>query len=165
MRSLIVMAGGVCLLATAAAAVSPAVAQVPGGWSQVSVRDKGVVDAAQFAVRARQRAMDAAGEGGKIGLSEIVHAEQQVVQGMNYRLTLRVRAGDTMKTAEATIWARVWLEGDERYKLTAWRFPKEKESEPRTAREPAAEAAAGAGSWSVVVGRGRGWTARRQGRP
>ena len=60
-------------------------------------------------------------------VGEILSAEQQVVAGMNYRLKLKLEQGDEVKTAEATIWARVWLEKDERYQLTAWRFLDEPE--------------------------------------
>lgn len=136
MRSLIVMVTGFCVLVTAAA-LPIAKAQVPGGWSKVSIKDKGVVDAAQFAVKAQQKAIKAAGKGEKVALVKILNAEQQVVQGMNYKLTLRVKADDSVKTAEAEVWARVWLKGNEQYKLTSWKFTEEKESKPGPARKPA----------------------------
>jgi hypothetical protein len=123
---------GVCVLA-AVAALPLAKAQVPGGWSEASVKDNGVVDAAQFAVKAQQQAMKAAGKGEKLTLVKILSAQQQVVQGVNYKLTLRIRAGDSVKTAEAEVWARVWLKGDEPYKLTSWKFTDEKESKPAPA--------------------------------
>lgn len=116
MRSLLV--GGLALLACPLSAIAPA--QVVGGWSKVPVTDEGVVAAANFAVAARRAVDDEAGDG-KLVLVEIVDAEQQVVAGLNYRLTLQVKAGDAVKTVEAMIWARVWLDEDERYELTAWR--------------------------------------------
>ncbi len=94
----------------------------PGGWSEVSVTDDGVVAAAAFAVRAQQAAMGEDGDQGNLTLEKIEAAEQQVVQGMNYRLTLRVLEEGTARTAEAVVWARVWLDEVDRYQLTSWRF-------------------------------------------
>ena len=70
---------------------------------------------------------------------------------MNYKLTLQVKAGEAVKTAEATVWVRLWLKGDEQYKLTAWKFSdekNEKESKPASAEnadaaKPAEKAGAG----------------------
>ncbi len=137
---------GFCVLA-AIAALSSAKAQMPGGWSNAPVKDKGVADAAQFAVAAQQQAMTAAGKGKKLTLVKIVSAQRQVVQGINYKLTLQVRAADSVKTAEAVVWAQPWLKGDKQYKLTSWKFTDEKESKPAPAAnsdapKPAAKAAA-----------------------
>jgi hypothetical protein len=41
---------------------------------------------------------------------------------MNYRLTLRVLDDGRARTAEAVVWARVWLDEDDRYRLTSWQF-------------------------------------------
>ena len=98
----------------------------PGGVSNASVKDQGVVDAAAFAVKAQQKALKKAGKADAISLVKIMAAKQQVVQGMNYKLTLKVKVGTAVKTAEATVWARVWLKGDEQYKLTEWKFSDEK---------------------------------------
>ena len=98
------------------------VAMKPGGWSEVAVTDEGVVAAAAFAVQAKQAALRGSGSPGKISLEQIEVAEQQVVQGMNYRLTLRVLDDGRPRTAEAVVWARVWLDEDDRYELTSWRF-------------------------------------------
>jgi len=97
-------------------------AQVPGGWSKASVKDQGVVDAAKFAIKAQQAALAKGGSNDKLELTEITAAQQQVVQGMNYRLSLKVKLGNDTKNAEATVWARVWLKGDDQYKLTDWKF-------------------------------------------
>lgn len=100
-----------------------AVAAVPGGWSKASVGDPAVVAAATFAVAARQAEDERGGHTAKLALEEIVAAEQQVVAGMNYRLTLRVKVGDDVRRAEATVWSRPWLEDErERNQLTAWRY-------------------------------------------
>lgn len=100
-----------------------AAATVPGGWSKASVKDPAVVAAATFAVAALQAEGEQGGEKAKLALAEIVAAEQQVVAGMNYRLTLRVKVGDDVRRAEATVWSRPWLENEkERNQLTAWRY-------------------------------------------
>lgn len=137
MRSL--LAGCLALLACPLSGIAPA--QVAGGWSKVSVKDEGVVAAATFAIAARRAVNDEEGDG-KLVLVEIVDAEQQVVAGLNYRLTLLVKAGDAMKTVEAIIWARVWLDEDERYTLTAWRTVDEQARHrlPRQGRVPPAPA-------------------------
>ncbi|MFM7138311.1 MAG: cystatin domain-containing protein [Planctomycetota bacterium] len=98
------------------------IAVKPGGWSEVAVTDEGVVAAAAFAVQARQKARRENGDKGTLSLEKVAAAEQQVVQGMNYRLTLRVLDQGTARTAEAVVWARVWLDEDDRYQLTSWRF-------------------------------------------
>lgn len=94
----------------------------PGGWSEVAVTDEGVVAAAAFAVQAQRAAMQEAGDQGKLVLEKVEAAQQQVVAGMNYRLTLRVQTAGPARTAEALVWARVWLEEPERYQLTSWKF-------------------------------------------
>lgn len=111
------------LLALAAVRLpEQAFAMKPGGWSEVSPTDEGVVAAAAFAVRAQQAAMREEGDQGRLALEEVAAAEQQVVQGMNYRLTLRVLHEGKARTAEAVVWARIWLAEAEQYQLTSWRF-------------------------------------------
>lgn len=109
----------ICLAALATSPAVVAESRVPGGWSKAPVKDPGVIAAASFAIEA---AKAKAGDDASLTLVEILAAEQQVVAGMNYRLTLKVKQGDDVKTAEATVWARVWLEKGDRYQLTAWRF-------------------------------------------
>lgn len=114
----------VCLAALATSPALVAEVRVPGGWSKASVKDPGVIAATSFAIEATNAK---AADDSRLTLLEILSAEQQVVAGMNYRLKLKLEQGDEVKTAEATIWARVWLEKDERYQLTAWRFLDEPE--------------------------------------
>jgi len=108
-----------------AAALPVAQAQVAGGWSDVSTKDQGAIQAAQFAVDAQRQAMKAAAKDAKITLVNIVSARSQVVAGTNYKLTLQVKVGEALKTAEATVWARLWLKRDEQYQLTSWKFADE----------------------------------------
>jgi hypothetical protein len=123
----------VLLAHVTASSADPAVAAKPGGWSEISVSDAGVVAAAAFAVQAKQAALGEGGSPRKLSLDKIDAAEQQVVQGMNYRLTLRVLDEGTGRTAEAVVWARVWLEEDDRYQLTSWRFT---DAPPKADRSP-----------------------------
>jgi hypothetical protein len=138
---------GVLTIVLAVFVLSSARAQVPGGWSEASVKDKGVVQATQFAVKAQQQAMQAGGKKDeKITLVKILSARHQVVAGSNYSLKLQVRVGDTTKQAEATVWVRLWLKDAERFKLTSWRFTDEKDAKPTRsgdgdAPKPAAKAA------------------------
>lgn len=107
---------------TVVAHADPTIAIKPGGWSEVDVTDEGVIAAAAFAVRAQQAAMREDDDQEQLTLEQVESAEQQVVQGMNYRLTLRVRHAGKDRMAEAVVWARVWLDEAERYQLTSWRF-------------------------------------------
>ncbi|XP_025106016.1 cystatin-like [Pomacea canaliculata] len=51
-------------------------------------------------------------------LVAIINAQQQVVSGMNYILTLLVAAGPQEYVCNATVWSRVWLSGPERLSIT-----------------------------------------------
>ncbi|MEO1223238.1 MAG: cystatin family protein [Pseudomonadota bacterium] len=84
---------------------------VVGGYSEVSVRDPGVNEAAQFAVAARE-----AETGSAIELSQVIEAEQQVVAGMNYRLYIGVIEGGQSGTADV----EVYRDPQGNYSLTSW---------------------------------------------
>jgi hypothetical protein len=94
-----------------------------GGYSKASVTEKEVMDAADFAVRAQQKAMqDSQGEKAvKLELGKILEAEQQVVAGMNYRLKLLVKMNGKEKHAEAVVWWQAWRKPDP-YQLTLWKW-------------------------------------------
>ena len=98
-----------------------AVAQVPGGWTKASVKDEGVISAAQYAIKAEQKVMQEAGNKKKLSLVKIQEAQSQVVQGINYKLTLHVKIGEAEHTAQAVVWVRQWLKEDERFQLTSWK--------------------------------------------
>ena len=129
MKSMFAVMMGSCVLLVAAA-LEPAWAQMPGGVSKASVKDEGVVQAAKFAVKAQQQAMKGEHKDEKLTLVKVLSAQQQVVQGMKYILTLQVKVGQTVKTAEAEVWVRLWLKDPEQYKLESWKFRGEKESKP-----------------------------------
>ena len=77
-----------------------------GGYSVIAVTSKEVIDAAVFAVKIQQKAMQhQQGEPpAKLELTAIEGAEQQVVAEMNYRLKLKVKADGREKHAEAVVW-------------------------------------------------------------
>ena len=63
-----------------------------------------------------------------------------------------MKAGGTVKTAEATVWVRLWLKGDEQYKLTSWKFMDEKdEQESKPAPGETVDAAKPAGKAIVYT--------------
>ena len=95
---------------------------LPGGKSDVSVKDPGVIEAANFACTAEQDALKAQGQTQAITLVEITTAQSQVVAGVSYSLTLHVKVDGQDQTAEAVVWVRAWLKGDDKIKLTSWKF-------------------------------------------
>lgn len=105
-------------------------AQIVGGWTKVAVTDPGVVDSARMAVKLRQEAIKTAGSDETIVLLKVVQAEQQVVQGMNYNLTLQVKTGETVTKAQVRVWVRLWLKPHERYQLTSWKHIDEQPPKP-----------------------------------
>jgi len=98
----------------------------PGGKSDVSVKDPGVIEAANFACMAEQDALKAQGQPQTITLVEITAAQSQVVAGVSYSLTLHVKVDGQDQTAEAVVWDRAWLKGDDKIKLTSWKFADKK---------------------------------------
>jgi hypothetical protein len=97
-----------------------------GGKKSVSVKDPEVVEAAKFACTAEEAAMKAKGETKTIKLVEVTDAQSQVVEGVSYTLTLRVNVDGKDQTAEAVVWSRAWLKGDDKTKLTSWKFVEKK---------------------------------------
>ena len=82
-----------------------------GGWSLVAPSDSRVKGAAEYAVKAQSVATKTALE-----LSNIQSAQQQVVAGMNYRLTLSVLKDGKAQSAQAVVWSKL----DGSYQLTDW---------------------------------------------
>ena len=78
MKMLSAMVMGFCVLA--AAALPSARAQVAGGWSNASVKEEGVVQAAQFAVKVQQQTMKAAGKSDKVSLIKIARRGSRLWQ-------------------------------------------------------------------------------------
>lgn len=114
---------GWCLILMLAVGVGDVVAEevLVGGYSVVAVSNAGVVAAAEFAIAAKERAMQAEVASASLALVSIENAEQQVVAGLNYRLKLKVMVNGGKREAEAIIWWQSWNE-EEPYKLTSWEW-------------------------------------------
>ena len=92
-----------------------------GGYNTVPVDNKEVVAAAAFAIEAQKKAIQekTGGKPANLDLITILKAEQQVVAGMNYRLTLKVKLNGKEKTAETIVWWQAWRRPNP-YQLTSW---------------------------------------------
>jgi hypothetical protein len=92
-----------------------------GGYNTVPVDNKEVVAAAAFAIEAQKKAIQekTGGKPANLELITILKAEQQVVAGMNYRLTLKVKLNGKEKTAETIVWWQAWRRPNP-YQLTSW---------------------------------------------
>lgn len=88
-----------------------------GSYSQVASNDELVVAAAEFAV-AEQGKMQ---PNTQLKLEKVSSAQQQVVAGMNYKLTLSVRVDGKVREAEAIVWWQAWRNPNP-YILTAWEW-------------------------------------------
>ncbi|GLU20569.1 hypothetical protein SLE2022_367600 [Rubroshorea leprosula] len=85
------------------------VGAIPGGWQPIKdLNDTHVKEIAEFAVSEFNKQSNTT-----LKLNQIVKGEQQVVAGMNYRLTLNVSDGAETKSYEATVWERPWLKSRE----------------------------------------------------
>ncbi len=98
---------------------------MPGGYTAVPVNNKEVIAAAQFAVKAQEKAMQEKKDtqSVKLKLVKILSARQQVVAGMNFRLDVQVNVNGTKKEAEVIVWWQAWRKPDP-YKLTSWEWKK-----------------------------------------
>ncbi len=95
-----------------------------GAYGSASTTSKEVVQAAEFAVAARQRMIRTAkgDSSARLRLIRIDAAEQQVVAGINYRLRLTVSLNGRQKAAQAEVWWQAWRTPDP-YQLTGWTWP------------------------------------------
>lgn len=91
-----------------------------GAYTKAELSDKEVITAAKFALNAQSQAIQRSNDHqpSKLQLLKVIRAEQQVVSGMNYRLTLRVRQGNKQRKAEAIVWWQAWRANP--YQLTSW---------------------------------------------
>ena len=96
---------------------------MPGGRVEAAVTKKEVREAAAMAVKIQAKSMQDPKEAQapKLKLVEILKAEEQVVAGTNYHLKLKVKHGDKVRNAEATVWWQPWRK-PEPYHLTAWKW-------------------------------------------
>ena len=97
-------------------------AQVPGGYSPTAATDEQAQAAAKFAVTAQDP---------KLTFQGLEKAEQQVVAGTNYRLTIKVADNGANKRAEAVVWRKL----DGQHQLTSWKFVEAAKPKP-TGKSP-----------------------------
>ena len=86
-------------------------AGMPGGFAPAKIDSDEVRRAAAFAVQNEAKA-----EGVMLELKTIVEAQQQVVAGMNYRLTLKLNSGGKTTDARAVVFRGL----DQHYELKSW---------------------------------------------
>ena len=105
------------------AALLASCGSIPGGFSSVSTSNPQVVAAANFAIKEQEKALQKSKEtsAAKLSLVSILKARQQVVQGWNYDLSLKVSLDGKNKNAEATVWSRPWQK-EVPSKLTSWEW-------------------------------------------
>ncbi len=89
----------ILLFAQSCASDRPSDSQPVGSYVSVPTTDTGVQDAATFAVD-----YHAATAGQNLTLKSIEAAEQQVVAGMNYKLTLSIGEDGEDKTADVAVY-------------------------------------------------------------
>jgi len=95
---------------------------MPGGYAKASTSDPTVVSAAEFAVKAARQEMPGILTA-TLKLQRVLAAQQQVVAGMNYRLTLRVLTNSGARDVEAVIYKPIGSdETRPAFKLTSWKW-------------------------------------------
>lgn len=86
---------------------------IVGGYSKALKDDVQVISAANFATSAQSKKEDT-----EFSVDEIVKAERQVVQGMNYRICMRVNVeGDEPMMVSAIVYQDL----KRNYKLSSWK--------------------------------------------
>ncbi len=88
-------------------------AQQLGGYSEASVENQDIVKAAKIAV-----AVESKKSRKRLTLLSVLHAQSQVVAGVNYKICLRVRGRGRTKTAEAVVYRNL----QQAYSLTSWEW-------------------------------------------
>ena len=92
-----------------------AVAQVAGGYRQISTADPLVILAARYALMSQNTQLS-----GKYTLKSINKAQSQVVAGVNYHVCITLRRDDTLRTAEAI----VFHNPQRKWSVTRWTWNK-----------------------------------------
>lgn len=99
------------LVLALSACTTEAESPLAGGYAQTQPTSKEAKLAAEFAVKHQ-----ATTTGQALKLEKIVQSEEQVVAGMNYRMTLQVKDGSTPRLAQVVVYrslAPQWV-------LTSW---------------------------------------------
>jgi hypothetical protein len=93
-----------------------------GGYSNASVTQKDVEEAAAFALTAKARELaKKKGQKSRLELVRVLAAQTQVVAGINYRLRLEVKVNGAAKEAEAVVWHQPWKKTAP-WQLTSWKW-------------------------------------------
>lgn len=109
-----------CFMALGSVAVHAADrGSMPGGYSAATTTNEEVVAAANFAIKAQAEELKKSVPASALSLVSIERAEQQVVAGMNFKMTLNVKHEGKPRQAEAVVWWQAWNR-EAPYKLTAW---------------------------------------------
>lgn len=87
-----------------------------GAFSAVPHTQPTIQNAATFAVQAQKTRQT-----GTLELVKVLSSEQQVVAGMNFKLTLLVRDNGRLRKATAVVWSQPWRNHTE---LTRWEWTK-----------------------------------------
>ncbi|MBS1810413.1 MAG: hypothetical protein JST84_19775 [Acidobacteria bacterium] len=88
-------------------------AQQLGGYSEASVENQDIVKAAKIAV-----AVESKKSRKRLTLLSVLHAQSQVVAGVNYKICLRVKVRGRTKTSEAIVYRNL----QQAYSLTSWEW-------------------------------------------
>lgn len=91
-------------------------AEVCGGYTTADTDDSEVAAAANFAMKAREKALRKTDKDANVSLVEIIQAAKQVVAGINYKLLLRVNVSDKDQVVEVVVWKKL----SDEYELTSW---------------------------------------------
>jgi uncharacterized protein YaaN involved in tellurite resistance len=111
-----------CLVALGSVAVHAAESRsMPGGYSAATTTNEEVVAAANFAIKAQAEELKKTAATSTLSLVSVARVEQQVVAGMNYRMTLNVQHDGKARQAEAVVWWQAWNR-EAPYKLTSWNW-------------------------------------------
>ena len=102
-------------------------AEICGGYTKAETDDSEVAAAANFAMKARQKALRKSDKDANVSLVEIIRASKQVVAGMNYKMTLKVNINYKDQIVEVVVFKNL----SDEYELTSWEYKpvKKKESE------------------------------------
>ena len=105
-------------------------AQVAGGYMKAEVDDLEVANAANFAMKAREKALRKSDKDTNVSLVEIIRASKQVVAGMNYKMTLKVNINYKDQIVEVVVFKNL----SDEYELTSWEHKPVKKKESETSR-------------------------------
>ncbi len=90
--------------------------QMVGGYTHADVQSDEIKRAAKEAIALRANTTSQ-----KIVLVQIIEAKTQIVAGVNYALTLKVKVGTKVQTVQCTLWHQAWNKATP-YQLTEWKI-------------------------------------------